>query len=95
MLIGESPTLYCDTDRSVGIWKCYLPGLGVSRENSSSKQSVISSWLRLRKTQDSKAAETVFDLADEIHELWLSDDLRMPAEVAFDQVVGLDDMGAG
>ena len=39
-----------------------------------------------------ECAETIFHFADELHELRLGDDLWMPAEVAFDQVVGFDDM---
>jgi len=32
-LLGVKPSLYCNTDRSVGIWKCYpYPPPGVKRE---------------------------------------------------------------
>jgi hypothetical protein len=39
-----------------------------------------------------EGAKTIFYFADEFHEFRLGDDLGMPAEVAFDQVVGLDDV---
>jgi hypothetical protein len=41
-----------------------------------------------------ETAETLFHLADELHEAWLTDDLGMPAEVTFDQVVSFHDMRA-
>jgi hypothetical protein len=41
-----------------------------------------------------EGAEALFDFADEIHETRVSDDLGVPTQVALDEVVGFDDVGA-
>jgi len=39
-----------------------------------------------------ECAKAVFYFTDEFHELRLGDDVRIPAKVAFDQVVGFDNV---
>jgi hypothetical protein len=41
-----------------------------------------------------EAAEALLDFADEINEAGMGDDLRVPTEVALDEVVGFNDVGA-
>jgi hypothetical protein len=40
-----------------------------------------------------ESAEALFDLADEINEAGMRDDLGVPTKVTLDEVVGLNDMG--
>jgi hypothetical protein len=42
-----------------------------------------------------EGAEALFDLADEINKTGMSDDLRVPTEVALYEIVSLNDMGPG
>jgi hypothetical protein len=42
-----------------------------------------------------EGAKALFDFANEFGEARLSDDLGMPTEVAFNEVVSLNDMGPG
>lgn len=42
-----------------------------------------------------EGAEAFFDFADEINEVGMGDDLGVPTEVAFDEVVSFNDVRAG
>jgi hypothetical protein len=42
-----------------------------------------------------EGSEALFDFADEINKVGVGDDLGVPTEVALDEVVSFNDVGAG